>query len=214
MASPRPLPLPAGRQACLPGALGGHPGGVRRGPDPSWGDKVRSHSVGQATGRTAWRGQRQGGARGPALSARPGTPGRRHLSRSEAGGPRGPAGRTRGSGSSLADSPCSRRASPPGAATRSAAGRRSRPRWPRRRPRSPCRRRRRAADGRELAGSSRPAHVGVALLGGAWSAVDGGVASRRGVAAEFPSVPAMVTGGRNLEPRLRCQGGAGEVCPA
>lgn len=56
--------------------------------------------------------------------------------------PTGPGTRTRGSGSFLADSPCSRGASPPAAATRSAAGRRSRQRWPRHRPRSPCRRRR------------------------------------------------------------------------
>lgn len=70
--------------------------------------------------------------------------------------PMGPDTRTRGSGSSLADSPCSRGASPPEAATRSAAGRRSRQRWPRHRPRSPCRRRCGAADGREPAGLPRP----------------------------------------------------------
>lgn len=124
---------------------------------PSWGDKVRSHPVGQATGRTGWRGQGRGGARGPALSARPRTRSRRHLSRSAAGGPRARVAGTRGSGDSRADSPCSRGASPPEAATRSAAGRRSRPRWPRHRPRSPCRRRLRAADGREPAGLPRPA---------------------------------------------------------
>lgn len=130
---------------------------VRRGLAPSWGDKVRSHPVGQATGRTGWRGQGRGGARGPALSARPRTRSRRHLSRSAAGGPRARVAGTRGSGDSRADSPCSRGASPPEAATRSAAGRRSRPRWPRHRPRSPCRRRLRAADGREPAGLPRPA---------------------------------------------------------
>lgn len=112
--------------------------------------------VEQATKRTGWRGQRRGGARGSALSARPRTRSRRHLSRSAARGPPALVARTPGSGSSLADSPCSRGASPPEAETRSAAGRRSRPRWPRHRPRSPCRRRHRASDGRELAGLPRP----------------------------------------------------------
>lgn len=151
------------------------------------------------------------GCGGPALPARPGTCGRSHLSCSEAGGPRGLTARTRGSGSSLADSPCSRGASPPEAATRSASGRRSRPRWPRRRPRSPCRRRRRAADGREPAGPPRPFWPR-----GRGQPATEGVASRRARAwpaagDSLQSAPPCLPGGgrcRNLELGLQRQGGA------
>lgn len=55
--------------------------------------------MGQATGRTAWRGTETRRGAGPGLSARPGTCGRSHLSRSEAGGPRGLVAGARGSGS-------------------------------------------------------------------------------------------------------------------
>lgn len=59
---------------------------VRWGPE--WERQGPEPRVEQATGRSGWREQRPGGPRGPALSARPGTRGCRHLSRSAAGGPR------------------------------------------------------------------------------------------------------------------------------
>lgn len=168
---PKPHPLPAGRRACPRRAPRGTSrtgvAGIewmRRDPEPRSGIGDRTHGL-------EWMETRRGA--GPALSARPGTCGRSHLSRSEAGGPRGLEAGARGSGSPLADSPCSRCASPPEAATRSASGRRSRPRWPRRRPRSPCRRRRRAADGREPAGPTRPVLAPGGVAGRrrrAWSA--------------------------------------------
>lgn len=160
----RPLPLPAGRQACLPGAPQGRPppewpGRVvegaagpgpeweRQGPEPRSVTDDRTHRL---EGTETRRGARPRALR-QARDARPPPPVALRRWR-----PTAPVPGTRGSGSSPVDSPCSRGASPPEAGTHSAAGRRSRPRWPRHRPRSPCRRRRRAADGREPAGLPRP----------------------------------------------------------
>lgn len=174
---------------------------VRWGPAPSWGDKVRSHAVEKATGRTGWREQRPGGARGPALSARPGTRGCRHLSRSAAGGPgalvpgRAAPGplwpthhahearhhlRLRHEAPQVEGAASIGRAIGPALHVAVAAE----PRMAGNQPDCPA--------------SSRPAH------GGGAGRRQGG-ANRREVGAVYPSVP-VVEVGRNLELRLRRQG--------